>query len=136
MATATYPVSVQTFPGINPRIDNTSPVMANDVNVLYAEVVAIEGVLGLTPNKDVDSYSWPTVSARIAQLENVIKSTNAVVKAGGSTILPTDSSYVGLKIQAKPLSTANLQEWKNSDGDTKTFVNKDGYIATIDGGTA
>lgn len=144
MATAVYPASIQTFPTKNPRIDNSSPVMADDVNLIYVEVTALESILGTTPN--VGSWSgsfdgvttnWSNVSSRLTNIEAGVKTAyNDRVKSTGGSFIAPSSSTVGLTVSAASGATANLLELKNSSGTVVTAVSPDGYILTIDGGSA
>ena len=129
---ALYPAGTQTF---NYRTDLTDYVMANDVNVAYAEIAAIENTLGSNPQIST-GYSgtfstsitdWSTVAARIQNLEygTSVGVLARVSTLGGSTITSTGST-VGLTITSA--GTGSLFVAGN------TTINNAGYIAVIDGG--
>lgn len=135
MATSpTYPSSVKSF-GLD-RIDGTDVVIASDVNSAYAEIVAIETVIGTNPlstgfGGSYSSASTPaTVSARISNVEAGLNTayTDRVAKSGGSTISSTGTT-VGLTLNTS--GTGNLFNANNN-----TVIDNNGYILTIDGGTA
>lgn len=134
MASPTYPSSVKSF-GTD-RIDGTDVVIASDVNSAYAEIVSIETTLGVNPLTTGfgGSYSTPgsfaSVTARIANIEAGLNTayTDRVSKAGGSTISST-STTVGLTLNTS--GTGNL-----FSANGNTVINSNGYIVTIDGGTA
>lgn len=131
---ALYPTGTQTF---NFRTDLTDYVMANDVNVAYYEIAAIENTVGSNPqisggysgSFSTSTTNWGTVAARIQNLEYgaAIGVLNRVSTSGGSTIASTGST-VGLTISSA--GTGNLLVAGN------TVINNAGYIAVIDGGDA
>jgi hypothetical protein len=137
MAVALYPTSVQTFASQNPRTDNIDAVMAADVNLLYTEVTAIEGILGTTPATSVWSgtfdnttTAWSTVNARLANIEaGVLTAFTDRVKASGGSTISSSGSTVGLTLSTS--GTGNL-----FNANSNTVINSNGYIVTIDGGTA
>jgi hypothetical protein len=115
------------------QTDGTSTVNAADVNIIYQELEAIETALGTNPSGEAAS-----VKARIVAAEEAtaVISANYVSKAGGSTIIPSGTSTVNLSVQAQTSQTANLLEFKDSSATARTVIRSDGYIQTIDGGTA
>jgi hypothetical protein len=137
MATALYPTSVQTFASQNPRTDNIDAVMAADVNLLYVEVTAIEGILGTTPatstwsgSFDGTTTAWATVNSRLTNIEaGVLTTYNDRVKASGGSTISTSGTTVGLTLNTS--GSGNLLNANNN-----TVINSNGYIVTIDGGTA
>lgn len=143
---ATYPGSIELFAGKNPRTDNVDPVMAADVNLLYAEVSAIETAVGVSPattpswsgDFDGTTTSWGTLTARVANLEKGVKAAidGRVKTAGGSTIQPSATSVTGLVFRSITSQTANLLEIRDTANTLVTSVGPSGHIATIDGGTA
>ena len=137
MASPTYPSSVKSF-GTD-RIDGTDVVIASDVNSAYAEIVSIETTLGTSPNVSpiwgsgsfsTATTSWTDVKSRIANVEAGVNTVfnDRVSKSGGSTISST-STTVGLTLNTS--GTGNLL---SANGNT--VINSNGYIVTIDGGTA
>jgi hypothetical protein len=141
--TAVYPANTQTFVA---RTDNVDTVQAVDVNLLYDEVTAIEVTVGTSPQVsagwsgsfDNTTTDFVTVKARLQNLEYGTNAafTNRVNVAGGSQILPANTSTVGLSLKAAGTSGSNLLEIKNSSNTVVTAVGPDGWIVTIDGGTA
>jgi hypothetical protein len=131
---ALYPAGTQTF---NYRTDLTDYVMANDVNVAYAEIAAVENTLGSNPQISAGysgSFStsitdWGTVASRIQNLEygTSVAVLNRVSTLGGSTIASSGTT-VGLTVSSS--GTGNLFVAGN------TTINNAGYIAVIDGGNA
>lgn len=139
---AVYPSTIKNF---IQKVDNTDPVVANDVNVVYDEVTSIETVLGTIPT--VSSWSgsfnqvtsdWVTVSGRIQNIEYGLNEAynNFTDKRGGSIITPSSATVIGVTIKAASGQTANLTNWRNSSNTVVTSVTKDGWIAAIDGGDA
>jgi hypothetical protein len=137
---AVYPNSVKSF--VN-TVDNTDTVIASDVNLAYAEISAIESVLGTTPSAtlgwtgsfDQTSSDFTTVTNRIQNAEYGlnIAYNQRVNTLGGSTI-GSSSTTVGLTLQTS--GTGNLANFKNTSGTIVTSVTKDGWINVIDGGAA
>jgi hypothetical protein len=141
---ADYPTSLHTW---TDRSDNVSPVVADDVNSLYAEVSQIEATVGVNPHVSPtwglatftkDTTAWTTVKARLDNIEAGVYSSvySRVDIAGGSTITQGSTSTVGLTITAASGSTANLLNFKNSSGTVVTAVTPGGFINVINGGTA
>jgi hypothetical protein len=61
----------------------------------------------------------------------------AVIKSGGSQILPTNTTTVNLSLKAYASQTANLLEVRNSSNTLTARVSAAGeFIINIDGGTA
>lgn len=141
MSTPSYPSQVKSF-GID-RIDGTDVVIAADVNASYAEIVAIETVLGILPTTTGfgGSYSAAatpaTVAARISNVEAGLNTayTNRVPTSGGATIAPA-AATLGLGLQAAASQTANLLEARDSSNNLNLAIGPNGYILVIDGGSA
>jgi hypothetical protein len=139
---AVYPSTIKNF---IQKVDNTDPVVANDVNVVYDEVTSIQTVIGALPTASSWSGSfnqvtsdWVTVSGRIQNIEYGLNEAynNFTDKRGGSTITPSSATVIGVTIKAASGQTANLTNWRNSSNTVVTSVTKDGWIAAIDGGDA
>lgn len=137
---ASYPTSVKSFVE---RVDNTSPVVAADVNSVYAEVSAIESVIGTTPAStggwsgtfDQTTTDFTTVKARVQNIEYGLDvAHNQRVKTNGGSTISSASTTIGLVMQTS--GTGNLVNFKNTSGTIVTSVSKDGIINAIDGGTA
>jgi hypothetical protein len=142
---ASFPSSVFTTQA---QVNSVSVVSADDVNITYDELAAIETELGTNPSNraaawgtgsfSVASQNFDTVNSRIANVENgvYVVNNNYVSKAGGSQVVPTTAATVGLQIQGQTSQSANLVEFKTPAGAVVTAVNSAGHIATIDGGSA
>lgn len=139
---ANYPTSSVSF---SKRTDNSDPVVAADVNVLYDEVTAIATTVGTTPTLSTgwtgsfstSTTSWSTLRDRIQHAEYGISTayTDRVSLTGDSVVLPA-ANKVGLAIKAATSATSNLMEFKNSGNSVVTAVGPNGWILTIDGGSA
>lgn len=120
---ATFPTSVRPFVA---QVDLVSTVIADNVNSLQQEVVALETTLGTAATNEnplVSTWSgtfsqgllWDTVATRLANIEvgliNGIPNAPYVGTAGGSTI--TTASKKGLVLQTGS-GTSNLLETYNS----------------------
>lgn len=123
---ASYPTSVRSYVA---RVDLVDTVIADNVNSLQEEVVAIENTLGsaassknplvsvfgatafTTTMNGASNASWLTVYDRLNNIENGlingVSSAPYVNKNGGSTI--STSSVIGLKLQTVS-GTSNLLE--------------------------
>lgn len=142
---ALYPTQVTSF---IKKVDLQSIVYAADVNDAYDELVATQATLGADPANggvwgsasfNSTTTQWSTVASRIKNIENGVfyLNTNAVLKVGGSTILPSSASTVGLSIRAASSQSANLFEVRNSSNSVIANITAAGaYIGVIDGGTA
>jgi hypothetical protein len=137
---ASYPTTTKTFVD---RVDNTSPVVAADVNAAYAEITAIQSTVGTTPAStlgwsgtfDQTTTDFTTVKARIQNAEYGLDvAYNQRVKTNGGSTISSSSSTIGLVMQTT--GTGNLVNFKNTSGTIVTSVSKDGIINAIDGGTA
>jgi len=113
--------------------------VADDVNLAYSEITAIESVIGLTPSQSstwgtggadyTSTKDWTTVSARIGNIElGLIDVFNNRVKTAGGSTIASSSTTVGLTISTS--GTGNLFVAGN------TTINSSGNIVSIDGGTA
>ncbi len=145
MATvASYPNQVVNF-GLD-KINNVDLIQAADPNTLRAEVVAIETTLGTSPSLSTaasSSGSWyndgrdfGTVIARLANIEIGVVAdvhTQYVKVVGGSTITPASGSTVGLTISATTSQSADLVQWKDSNGNVVTRVGSDGILYATNG---
>ena len=74
--TASFPGSIPTFSGIDPRTDNQDIVAANDVNSLYKETEAVAATLGANPQGRIISgvgTNWGTGSFNTASAQVTVK---------------------------------------------------------------
>jgi hypothetical protein len=139
---AVFPASVHS--PITPVVDGSSPVVANDVNPIYLEVVAIETAIGATPSVSTtgsgtffqDGRDFGTVRDRISNVENGANiGVSQRVKISGSSIIIPTTGNIGLGIKSNGIT--NLLEFYNESSNTPvTAVGKDGWILSIDGGNA
>ena len=141
--TASYPGSVKVFTS---KTNVTDVIDASHPNALQEEVLAIESVLGTTPNVSTTpsavgsflatSQSFGTVTARLANIETGIIAdthTQYIRKSGDTqnTITPSANGNIGLIIKAKVGQTANLQEWRPSGSNTPTtYVDSTGALVS------
>ena len=143
---ASYPLSIAPF---TPRVNLQDLVRAEDVNVVYDEIVAIEtqlGVGGVATSPTWGSGTFSTVvtnhGSLRARLENIEAGVYSgvlqrVSTLGGSTITPSSASTKGLIIKAASGQTAALLEFQNSSGTATGVVSAAGaFVGVIDGGTA
>ena len=87
---ASYPVTIASF--VN-KTDNVDKVVANDVNILYEEVTALEGALGVgISNSDWSAgtfssttTSWSSLQARLRNIELGVKAAYSLVTFDGAT---------------------------------------------------
>lgn len=142
--TASYPGNVVNF-GPD-KVNSTDLVVANDPNTLRAEVVAVETTIGTSPSLSTapsSSASWyndgrdfSTVTARLANIEAGIVAdthTQYVKNVGGSEIIISSASTVGLSITAASSQSSDLMQWKDSDGNVITRVGPDGILYAAGG---
>lgn len=146
---ASYPTTVKSWTAL---VDLDSVVVADDPNTAYSEIIAIENALGTSPTVsatwgatstlDIITTSWPSVAARIQNLENGIYGTSEdyisrTSIAGHNTITPAGTSTINLTLKAQTSQTANIFEARNSSNTAVTVIDKDGFFQTsvIDGGT-
>lgn len=141
---AVYPSAIITAGALPNKVNNVDPVIAEDINPVYAEIIAIENALGTLPTDwsprgsfSSSVVSFGSLSERVGNLEAGLI-TRVVDTIGGTTIQPTaaNSTAIPLVIKQYSSSNANLLEFKNSGGTVLNSVSKDGIIAVIDGGTA
>jgi hypothetical protein len=137
--TASYPGNIVNF-GLD-KVNVVDLVQASDPNTLRAEVVAIETTLGTSPSLSTapaysatwynDARDFNTVNARLNNIEAGIVAdthTQYVKNAGGSSIVVSSASVIGLSIKAATSQTADLMQWKNSSGTVVTRVGPDGIL--------
>ena len=133
------------------RVDNKDKVVANDVNVVYTEVIALSNQLGAggvitsewsqTGSAYTTSTSvWPSLKDRLKNIEDgLVKGFDTSVRnTGGSTITMATTSTIGLVIKSAASNTADLLKIVDSNDNVLAGVNKDGKFGAIliDGGGA
>jgi hypothetical protein len=72
------------------RVDNVDYVIANDVNALFAEIYAIQSIIGTNPHSRTSAWNvgnfstatttWTSLSDRITNIENGIY----IIDCGGA----------------------------------------------------
>jgi hypothetical protein len=152
--TASYPNNVKvwspTDAGFEYPEDLKTIVFARHVTTLYEEVTAVQRELGAgglktgvvdgaTAYNAGDGVVHTSLKQRLDNMEQGVLAANKrrVSTVGGSTILPSGTSVVGLTVTAASGQTANLVEFKNSSNTVRTSVGADGLLAgVIDGGSA
>jgi hypothetical protein len=145
--TASYPSAVKSF---TTKVDFTDTVLAEHVNSLQEETVSLQENLGTSIKTgsgwvgvfDLVTTNWDTLKDRLANMEYGIKEIydRYVSDLGGSTIIPSSTSTVGLNIKATSGQTANLFEIRNSSNTVVFSVNSTGVpqysgvnVATLSG---
>lgn len=138
---ANYPTSTVTFG--SDRVDLTSTVVANDVNSVYREVVAIASDLGAgnmgagTPGLkysaawgigtfDSTTTTWTGLQARIQNIENGLYRTYTYSvdlqgRANYNTIQSIDANTIGFSIKAGSVAATSVT-YGTSDGTTVTYT--------------
>jgi hypothetical protein len=107
---ASYPGSLKTSFG-NPRIDLQSVVVANDVNPVYEEIVAIEKHLGIDINKraanwgaaaySTTSTTWTDLRTRLENAENGVFSS---IQTTGGGVITNGTGSNGVSVTAATLT--------------------------------
>lgn len=153
---ANYPSSVKIWSPADAAFrypeDLTTIVYARHVTQLYEEVTAVQSELGAGAGGlksaityDVAPYDpsspkvWPNLKARLANIEQGVydAATRRVSTLGGSTVVPSGTSVVGVAIKAAIGQSANLLEFRTSNNALANRFGSDGLIAgVIDGGNA
>lgn len=145
MSDAVYPGSLKSYAD---HVNVTEIIDASHPNAIQAEVTAIENVLGYGANDPristvptavtnftFASYTGPnapqTVHQRLSNLEKGVVSdshTQYVKNAGGSTVIPVNSSTKGIVVKAISGQSVNLMEFQDSSGSVATYIDKDGIL--------
>jgi hypothetical protein len=137
--TASYPGSTKVF---TTHVNVTEIIDASHPNSIQDEVVAIENTIGTTPSLATaatptgwanTATDYLTVVGRLANIEKGVVAdahTQYIRKAADSsnTIVPASSSNVGLGINAASGQTANLQEWRDVNGNVLAYIDATGRI--------
>jgi len=142
--TASYPGNIVNF-GLD-KVNTVDLIQAADPNTLRAEVVALETTIGALPSLSTapsssatwynDGRDYNTVIARLANIEAGIVAdthTQYVKNVGGSSIVISSASTVGVSIKAAASQTADLMQWKDSSGTVVTRVGPDGILYAAGG---
>jgi hypothetical protein len=148
---ASYPGSLKTSFG-NPRIDLQSVVVANDVNPVYEEIVAIEKHLGIDINKRLQNWGaaaysttatvWNDLRTRLENAENGVFSS---IQTTGGGVITNGTGSNGVSVTAATLTlkaasgqSSNLLEFKTNSDAVVAYVSGAGLLqaAAVDGGSA
>ena len=135
-----------------PRVDLQSVVVAEDVNPVYDEIVAIEKFLGADVHKRTDTWTtgtfstqataWSDLKARINNIENGVISS---VRVTGGSVIQNSTSPAGtpvtgatLTLKAASGQASNALEVKSSTDALLASISADGKLqaVSIDGGNA
>jgi hypothetical protein len=139
---ASYPSNVKSF---TPKVNVVDLIQAADPNSLFDEVTAIESVIGTTPSiaTAATASGWAntatdytTINGRLANIEKGIVAdthTQYVKNVGGSEIVISGPSVVGLKVTAAASQSADLMQWKDASGTVVTRVGPDGILYAAGG---
>lgn len=139
---ASYPNNVKSF---TPKVNVVDLIQAADPNSLFDEVTAIESVIGTTPSiaTAATASGWAntatdytTINGRLANIEKGIVAdthTQYVKNVGGSEIVISGPSVVGLKVTATASQSADLMQWKDESGTVVTRVGSDGILYAAGG---
>jgi hypothetical protein len=133
---ADYPTGTKPFQN---KTDYTQIIVAEHINSLQDEVMAIENYIGSMPHVsagyvgafDEATTTWSSLAARVSNIEKGIKGdvhNQYMHFTGGETIQSSNSTVVGLNIQGFSSQTADLLRIKDSTGTVLTKIDKDGQI--------
>jgi hypothetical protein len=138
---ASYPASAKSF---TTHVNLSESIDASHVNGIQDEIYAIETTLGTSPalatngsgTFDGTARTWPSVSARIANLENGVvgDSHTQYIKKSADTaniITPSAIGNKGLVVKAAAGQTANLMEWQSSAGTAVTYIDNTGTLKGV-----
>jgi len=139
--TATYPASIVSY---TTKVNVVDTIDASHPNLLQDEVIAIESILGVTPNLSTapssggtftaTSTSFGTVSARLANIETgIVADTHIqyIKKAGdtGNIITAGAATTKPLILKGAASQSANLLEWQNSSGTVLSYIDNLGNFS-------
>jgi hypothetical protein len=133
---ADYPAGTKPFQN---KTDYTQIIVAEHINSLQDEVMAIQNYVGSMPHIssgyvgtfDDVTTTFSSLASRVSNIEKGIKGdvhNQYMHFTGGETIQSSNSTVVGLNIQGFSNQTADLLRFKNSAGTTLTKIDKDGKI--------
>lgn len=133
---ADYPAGTKPFQN---KTDYTQIIVAEHINSLQDEVIAIENYVGSMPHIsgaysggfDEVTTTWSSLAARVSNIEKGIKGdvhTQYMRFTGGETIQSANSTVVGLNLQGFTNQTADLLRIKNAAGTILTKIDKDGKV--------
>jgi len=138
---ALYPSNAVSF-GAD-RVNLSSSVLAEDVNSLYREVVAISQDLVGTSNPtagaliysaawglgtvDFTTTTWPSLKARLQNIETALYKTYTFSLdirglAASNTVQSIDAKTVGLNVKTGAITSSTLSSASGTDGATVTYT--------------
>jgi hypothetical protein len=137
---ASYPSSVKVF---TTKANTTDVIDASHPNSVQDEVVAIENIIGTSPNVsttpstsgtfNATSNSFADLNARLANIETGIVSDAHIqyikkTSDSNNVITTGSASTKGIIVKASASQSANLQEWQNSSGTVVTAIGPTGAL--------
>jgi hypothetical protein len=133
--TASYPASVKSFVT---KVDFADTVLAEHVNSLQDEVNSLQANLGTLIKTgsgwvgvfDQVTTNWDTLKDRLANIEYGLGDVynDYVSLSGGSVVLSSGNSTVGLTVKAKTSQTANIFEVRDSSNNITASVTNAGVL--------
>ena len=133
---ADYPTGTKPFQN---KTDYTQIIVAEHINSLQDEVMAVENYIGSMPHVsggyvgtfDAVTTTFSSLAARVSNIEKGIKGdvhTQYMRFTGGETIQSANATVVGLNLQGFTSQTADLLRFKNSAGTVLTKVDAAGKL--------
>jgi uncharacterized membrane protein YkgB len=135
---ASYPSSVRSF---STKRNTLDIIDAADPNGVQEEIVAIQTVIGVSPNLSTAPSSsgtfsatattFSTLTARLANIETGIVAdthTQYLKRSGNEVVTNANAANVAFTITGASAQSANLQNWKASGGAIVASVSRDGQI--------
>jgi hypothetical protein len=134
------------------RVDLQSVVVAEDVNPVYEEIVAVQKFLGIDIHKRAQNWGTGTYSTQATQwtdlktrLENAENGVHISVLTTGGAIIQNGTSPAGTSVTAASLTiraasgqSSSLIDFRNSSNTVVASVKVDGTLTALalDGGNA
>jgi hypothetical protein len=132
---ADYPAGTKPFQN---KTDYTQIIVAEHINSLQDEVIAIENYVGPMPHVsagytgtfDDVTTTFSSLASRVANVEKGIKGDvhTQYLKFTGGTLQPSNATGVPLTLQGFTSQTADLLRFRNSAGTTLTKVDAAGKL--------
>lgn len=136
--TASYPSSIRSF---STKRNTLDIIDASDPNGVQEEIVAIQTIVGVSPNLSTAPSSsgvfsatattFNTLTARLANIETGIVAdthTQYLKRVGNDVVTNATATNVGLTIIGATSQSANLQNWKTSSGTVVASVSSNGTV--------
>jgi hypothetical protein len=132
---ADYPSGTKPFQN---KTDYTQIIVAEHINSLQDEVMAIENFVGSMPHVsggyvgtfDDVTTTFSSLASRVSNIEKGIKGDvhTQYLKFTGGTLQPANAGTVPLTLRGFSSQTADLLRFSNSAGTVLTKVDKDGKV--------